>query len=183
MSCQCATGIARCRDSTAEVSRGHSRVLDQPEGPNVKMPERSQRFVTCGEADDDPAMDVRGLESSGRNPRWQRLERQASPAAADHSLPKVQFLMEAVVEHKNMQAAYARVVRNRGAAGVDHMPVEAVFEYLRAHWRQIKEQLLSAATFLNPSGVWISPSRAGKRRGCWASRQCWIVLSSRLCVR
>jgi hypothetical protein len=31
----CATGIARCREGSAEVSRGHSRSIDRIEGPNV----------------------------------------------------------------------------------------------------------------------------------------------------
>jgi hypothetical protein len=32
----CATGIARCWEGSAEVSRGHSRSIDRTEGPNVK---------------------------------------------------------------------------------------------------------------------------------------------------
>jgi hypothetical protein len=32
----CATGIERCREGSAEVSRGHSRSIDRTEGPNVK---------------------------------------------------------------------------------------------------------------------------------------------------
>ena len=31
----CATGIERCRDGLAEVSRGRSRWLDPAEGPNM----------------------------------------------------------------------------------------------------------------------------------------------------
>ena len=31
-----ATDIARCRDGSAEVSRGHSRCIDRTEGPNEK---------------------------------------------------------------------------------------------------------------------------------------------------
>jgi hypothetical protein len=32
----CATDIERCRDESAEVSRGHSRCVDRTEGLNVK---------------------------------------------------------------------------------------------------------------------------------------------------
>ncbi len=32
----CATGIERCREGSAEVSRGHSRSIDRTEGPNMK---------------------------------------------------------------------------------------------------------------------------------------------------
>src|SRR5690242_14319897 len=51
--------------------------------------------------------------------------------------------MEALVEHDNIQAAYKRVVKNRGAAGVDNISVEAVFDYLRENWRRIKGELLA----------------------------------------
>ena len=32
----CASGIERCRDGWAEVSRGHSRFFDRTEGPNME---------------------------------------------------------------------------------------------------------------------------------------------------
>ena len=31
----CATGVVRCRDGLAEVSRGHSRFAGRTEGPNM----------------------------------------------------------------------------------------------------------------------------------------------------
>jgi RNA-directed DNA polymerase len=51
--------------------------------------------------------------------------------------------MEAVVERENMKAAYAQVMRNHGAAGIDGMPVEGLKAYLNEHWPTIKEQLLN----------------------------------------
>jgi len=51
--------------------------------------------------------------------------------------------MEAVVERKNMTAAYERVMRNKGAAGVDEMPVTALKAHLLEHWSQIKGDLLA----------------------------------------
>lgn len=50
--------------------------------------------------------------------------------------------MEAVVARENMMHAYAQVVRNRGAAGVDGVRVEELKPYLQERWVQIKEQLL-----------------------------------------
>ena len=50
--------------------------------------------------------------------------------------------MELVVSRENMMAAHRRVVANKGAAGVDAMPVEALMAYLREHWADIKEDLL-----------------------------------------
>jgi group II intron reverse transcriptase/maturase len=51
--------------------------------------------------------------------------------------------MEAVVERENMWRAYRRVVSNKGAAGVDGMSVEALQDYLKKNWSQIKEDLLA----------------------------------------
>jgi RNA-directed DNA polymerase len=40
-------------------------------------------------------------------------------------------------------AAYDRVMHNKGAPGVDDMPVTALKEYLQEHWPRIKEELLA----------------------------------------
>jgi RNA-directed DNA polymerase len=50
--------------------------------------------------------------------------------------------MEEVVESKNMQEAYRKVVGNRGAAGIDEMAVEELKPYLKTEWPAIKEALL-----------------------------------------
>jgi len=51
--------------------------------------------------------------------------------------------MEAVVERENMVRALERVEANKGAAGVDDMPVEALRAHLKVHWPRIKAELLS----------------------------------------
>ena len=43
----------------------------------------------------------------------------------------------------NLQAAWTRVKRNRGAAGVDGMSVEELLAYCREHWPWIRECLLT----------------------------------------
>jgi RNA-directed DNA polymerase len=53
--------------------------------------------------------------------------------------------MEAVVARDNLLDAYARVMSNKGAAGVDEMPVEELKPYLQEHWARIKQELLSGA--------------------------------------
>jgi len=53
--------------------------------------------------------------------------------------------MEAVVARENLLEAYARVMSNKGAAGVDEMPVERLKPYLQEHWAQIKAELLKGA--------------------------------------
>lgn len=51
-------------------------------------------------------------------------------------------MMEGVVGRENMTAAYRRVMSNKGSAGLDEMPVEALLAHLRDHWATIKEDLL-----------------------------------------
>lgn len=50
-------------------------------------------------------------------------------------------LMLAVLERGNMMRAYERVLRNKGAPGVDGMTVGELKPYLNAHWPEIREQL------------------------------------------
>ncbi len=50
--------------------------------------------------------------------------------------------MEVVVKRENMLRAYAQVVSNSGAAGVDGMNVTELAAYLREHWTRIKAELL-----------------------------------------
>ncbi|ARN56317.1 group II intron reverse transcriptase/maturase [Sedimentisphaera salicampi] len=52
-------------------------------------------------------------------------------------------LLEQVVEQSNMQQAWQRVKRNKGAAGVDRMNIPAAFSYLQDNWPQIKQDILS----------------------------------------
>jgi RNA-directed DNA polymerase len=50
--------------------------------------------------------------------------------------------MEAVVERENLKRALAQVKRNKGAAGIDRMSVDALPAYLKQHWPTIRAQLL-----------------------------------------
>lgn len=50
--------------------------------------------------------------------------------------------MEQVVDRANMQRAYQRVVRNKGAAGVDGLGVSELGDLLKRHWPSIKAKLL-----------------------------------------
>jgi group II intron reverse transcriptase/maturase len=51
--------------------------------------------------------------------------------------------MEKIVSRGNMMAAYTRVMRNKGAPGVDDMPVTALKGYLQEEWPRIREELLA----------------------------------------
>lgn len=54
-------------------------------------------------------------------------------------------LMERVVSIPNLQAALKRVETNRGSPGSDGMRWEQLRPWLRAHWKELCEQLLSGA--------------------------------------
>jgi len=58
--------------------------------------------------------------------------------------------MDAVVERENMWSALRRVERNKGAAGVDDMPVAALRFYLKEHWPRIKAELLEGRYVPSP---------------------------------
>jgi len=51
-------------------------------------------------------------------------------------------LMEAIVERDNLRKALAHVKRNKGAAGIDGMSLDALAPHLKEHWPAIRAQLL-----------------------------------------
>ena len=55
-------------------------------------------------------------------------------------------LLERIIERNNLNRAYKRVKKNKGAGGVDGMSVEELLEYLRAHGEEIK-QLIKAGKY------------------------------------
>ena len=50
--------------------------------------------------------------------------------------------MEQVVDRANLQRAYQRVKRNKGAAGIDGLTVSELADLVRQHWPTIKAKLL-----------------------------------------
>jgi group II intron reverse transcriptase/maturase len=64
-------------------------------------------------------------------------------ATKEQSCPETQRLLETILSRENMQAAYQRVVSNKGAAGIDRMTVGELGDYLRNNWPRIREQLLA----------------------------------------
>ncbi len=51
--------------------------------------------------------------------------------------------MDAVVERNNLWQAYERVMRNKGAAGVDGLTVSELKAWLQQHWPSVKTALLT----------------------------------------
>jgi RNA-directed DNA polymerase len=86
-------------------------------------------------------------DRSGARRKWARHDAGASNVTAreEQPCPEGERLMEAVVARENMARAYARVVQNKGAAGVDGMEVGELKPYLQDHWEGIKKGLLEGS--------------------------------------
>jgi len=76
-------------------------------------------------------------ESSGRGTESSVAKHKSeSPASSEQ-------LMEEICERENCKQALARVKSNKGSPGIDGMTVEKLPDYLKRHWPEVREQLLS----------------------------------------
>ena len=82
-------------------------------------------------------------EVSGRKPQVAGMGAASVTGRTEHSTSEAERLMEEIVSRGNMMAALSRVVANKGAPGVDDMPVTALKGYLHEHWPCIREELLA----------------------------------------
>src|SRR6266403_1848566 len=73
-----------------------------------------------------------GMEGTEARPARTETESQAAGGPA----------MEAIVERDNLRRALAHVKRNKGAAGIDGMSLDALAPHLKEHWPAIRAQLL-----------------------------------------
>src|SRR6266700_3254778 len=72
--------------------------------------------------------------------------------------------MEAIVERDNLRRALAHVKRNKGAAGIDGMSLDALAPHLKEHWPAIRAQLLEGTYKPQPvRRVEIPKASGGKR--------------------
>ena len=69
--------------------------------------------------------------------------RQAATAPGEQAGEGASGLMEEVLRRENLMAAYRRVVRNKGAGGVDGRSVDDLKHQIRTDWPRIREALLS----------------------------------------
>jgi len=147
----CATAIERWPDGSAEVSRGHSRPFDPAEGPNMNREQETGLSMATQDTDRSAGMPNTTSDGSGRNPREYGAGVSVAAMSWDHFRSETTQLMDAVVERENMIKALHRVERNKGAAGIDAMPVSGLCPFLKEHWPRIKEELLSGR--YRPSAV------------------------------
>ena len=81
-------------------------------------------------------------EGAGRNPGTACAGAEAGTACSRDPKSERDWLMSQVVERGNMQRAYSRVMKNRGAPGIDGMRCEDLKDWLKANWPRVKEALL-----------------------------------------
>ena len=95
---------------------------------------------------------ARAAESRGaeRNSGTAPLGAEARTAASGRTKSESHELMERVVERSNLRLAYQRVVENKGAAGVDEMPVSELKDWLTVHWPIVKKALLEGRYLPQP---------------------------------
>jgi RNA-directed DNA polymerase len=84
-------------------------------------------------------------EGSEQNSREQVDEAVTVTGGTDHFHEESMDLLSAVLARANMQKAYARVMRNKGAAGVDGVEVSDLKACLKRHWPEHKEALLKGS--------------------------------------
>ena len=84
------------------------------------------------------------LESRGEAPRIKRSEEEPT-AANGNGRSGPSGLMELVCERENLRTALKRVRKNKGSPGIDGMTVDELPDHLRAHWSELREQMLTGA--------------------------------------
>ncbi|MEX1216724.1 hypothetical protein [Saccharospirillum sp.] len=87
--------------------------------------------------------DAVGLQQAHRGgtvayPESERVREQVTQTSCSWTNAEPMALMEAVLEPSNLRRAYQRVVGNKGAPGVNSMPVDALKDHL-THWPTLKD--------------------------------------------
>lgn len=90
------------------------------------------------------------IEEEGQKPTESTLGAEGVTATDGQTKAEARQLMEAVVDRTNLLAAYQRVVRNKGAAGVDGLPVEELKPWLQRYWSNVRAALLDGSYMPSP---------------------------------
>jgi RNA-directed DNA polymerase len=83
------------------------------------------------------------VERDGRMPSMATHGAEVDAAADEQTKAEELRQMDAVVERNNLWRAYERVMRNKGAAGVDGLTVFELKAWLQQHWPSVKAALLA----------------------------------------
>ena len=90
-------------------------------------------------------------EGRGEAPRAVHKGTEASMAKRESEGPALEvLLMEQICQRENLRRALQRVRQNKGGPGIDGMTVNQLPGYLKKHWPEIREQLLSGVYIPKP---------------------------------
>lgn len=102
---------------------------------------------------------------TGRNPRLPVGVGVSKSTASQNNLsPREHQMMEEVLTKENMTLAMKRVEANKGAAGVDDMPISELRSYLKAEWTRIRGELLEGRYRPKPVRRVMIPKTGGGER-------------------
>jgi RNA-directed DNA polymerase len=120
-------------------------LLPQTEGLNLWNrlgAEPSMTTTATAKPDEKPVLTAEGR---GQYPREQANEVANVTVGTGDSHEEPMDILSVVLDRPNMQRAYERVLRNKGAPGVDGMRVGELKAYLKCHWPEHKEALLNGS--------------------------------------
>lgn len=117
----------------------------QTEGLNTRNRLEAELSMTTGAVEGSAEMQALTAGERGQYPRGAAAETANVTAGTDHFHEEPIDLLSAVLDRPNMLKAYDRVMRNKGAPGVDGLPVGELKAYLKDHWPTHKEALLNGA--------------------------------------
>ncbi len=89
-------------------------------------------------------------QGAGRQPSISRRGAELGTATSGRSKSEEHLLMEQVVERSNLWLAYQRVVKNKGAPGVDGVLVSEFKDWLKRHWPSVKAALVEGRYLPRP---------------------------------
>ena len=90
------------------------------------------------------------VEVLGRNPGGAAAGAETDATPRLRTKAESSGLMEAVCERGNLWLAYERVLKNKGAAGVDGIGVAEFKDHLKRYWPTIKAKLLAGEYMPSP---------------------------------
>ena len=118
-------------------------LLPHTEGLNTKNRLEAELSMTIEVAEIPDEMQVLTAEKCEQYSREQATEATSVTARKDHFHEESIDLLSVVLERSNMFRAYDRVMRNKGAPGIDGLKVGELKAYLKRHWPECKEALLN----------------------------------------
>ena len=138
--------LVKSRDVTKGKQKSAEVIVAAAHGgeePNTWSRTGAERSMPEGDADKMAERPERTRRAGGGTAEGTGRVHQAGTVREGNVGDGTPMLMEEVCARENLLTAYRRVVRNKGAPGIDGMTVEELMPYCRRHWSDIREELLN----------------------------------------